>query len=141
MWSGSFSLTTRRVTAGELFSLLTDLNGWQNWDPEILWTRCEEVVGEGTPFLLKPKGGPVTKMKVTKYVPASVFEDVAYLPGAQMVTRHDFAESKQGLQITISIKVTGILSFLWSKIIARPQIEGSAEQINRLIETAVQERA
>jgi hypothetical protein len=141
MWSASFSLITRRVSAEELFSVLTDLNGWQQWDPEILWTRCEATVGVGTPFLLKPKGGPVTKLSVTKYVPPALFEDVAYLPGARMVTRHEFVASEEGLHITITITVTGILSFFWSRVIARPQIEGSEEQVNRLIEKAVHGRA
>jgi len=90
----------------------------------------------GANFLLKPKGGPETKLTICNFNKPNNFADIAHLPFAKMETIHNLSATSEGVKIELIIKVTGLLSFLWSKVIAQKQIDGGVQQINLLIEKA-----
>lgn len=136
MWKGKATITTKSASIEQLWATITDVKHWNVWDKDIEWTRVEEDVKMGTTFYLKPKDGPKTRLNVIEMDAPFCFADIAHLPLAKMKTRHVFTSVSEGVQIEIEVEVKGLLSFLWSKIIAQNQIKGAEAQTLHLIEYA-----
>lgn len=136
MWTKSFSTTTKEVTKVQIWKVLTDINNWNSWDNDIEWTKIDTEPKLNANFFLKPKGGPKTRLTISEFNKPNVFADVSHLPLAKMVTTHHLSDTPAGLKIEVTIQVTGLLSFLWSKVIAQKQIDGGLQQTEQLIEKA-----
>lgn len=136
MWKGIATIITQKATINQLWNTLTDIQNWNTWDHDIAWTSIKGPVKQGAEFYLKPKDGPKTKLHVSEYTAPNVFSDVAHLPLAKMRTTHRFTQTEQGVKIDIEVEVTGLLSFVWSRIIAQNQIKGAEQQTQNLIEKA-----
>lgn len=119
MWTKSHSVITKDVTKEQMWKLLTDIDNWKNWDKTV---ENSELLGEfkvGNYFLLKPKGGPKVKIKLIEIIENKKYTDETTFPFANMKGEHFFEETKDGLKITVTMSVTGILSFLWIKLVAK----------------------
>jgi len=57
---------------------------------------------------------------------------------AKMYDRHEFKETPEGLEITNTITVKGILGFLWVKLVAKKIAEALPSDMQKQIETASQ---
>lgn len=136
MWKGNVTIITQKATINQLWNTLTDIQNWNTWDQDIAWTSIEGPVKLGSEFYLKPKDGPKTKLHVSEYTAPNVFSDVAHLPLAKMRTTHRFTQTEQGIEIHIEVEVRGLLSFIWSRIIAQNQIKGAEQQTQNLIDKA-----
>lgn len=53
-----------------------------------------------------------------------------------MYVEHRIEESAEGLTLTVSIKVTGLLGYLWRKLVAENIARGVSEQTQKLLEFA-----
>ncbi len=136
MWHKSFATETNEVSASQIWTVLTDINNWKEWDKDIEWTEINGAASIRKDFILKPKGGPKTKLTITQFEKPYVFEDVAYLPLAKMYTIHSISETSNGIKIRVDVKIFGILSFFWGLVIGQNQIKGGPQQTKNLIEKA-----
>ncbi len=136
MWHKSFSTVTKDVTKEQIWKVLTDINKWNEWDKDLEWTELKGEAKLNTNFFLKPKGGPKTKLTISQFDKPNVFADISHLPLAKMHTIHTFTQTSEGLKIQVDIKILGLLTFLWSKVIGQKQIDGGLHQTNQLIEKA-----
>ncbi|MEO6868470.1 MAG: SRPBCC family protein [Ginsengibacter sp.] len=136
MWQKSFSTVTTEVTQEQIWKVITDISKWSEWDKDIEFTEINGDAKLNACFFLKPKGGPKTKLTISQFDKPHVFADVAHLPLAKMQTIHSLTQSGESLKIQVDIKVTGLLTFLWSKVIAQKQIDGGISQTNQLIAKA-----
>ncbi len=136
MWLKSFSVTTNKASIEQIWQVLTNINHWNTWDSDIEYTKLDGEAKLGANFLLKPKGGPETKLTISAFNKPNNFSDIAHLPFANMETIHTLINTGEGVKIEVTIIVKGLLSFLWSKIIAQKQIDGGVQQTNLLIEKA-----
>ena len=136
MWHKTFSTETQEVTRLQLWSVITDVNKWHEWDKDLEWIELKGEVKAGAIFFLKPKGGPKTRLTVTAMDKPGVFSDVAHLPLAKMHTIHTFTQTDHGVSIRVDVKISGLLTFLWSKVIGQKQIEGGPQQTQQLIAKA-----
>ena len=136
MWLKSFSVTTNKASIEQIWEVLTNINQWNTWDNDIEWIKLDGEAKLGADFLLKPKGGPETKLTISTFNKPNNFSDIAHLPFAKMETIHNLSNTSEGVKIEVIIKVTGFLSFLWSRVIAQKQIDGGVQQTNLLIEKA-----
>lgn len=116
-----------------LWETLADVTSWSRWNEDIEWTRIGGAAEQGKGFWLKPKGGPATRLTITVLQKPVEFTDVAHLLLAKMCTRHIFASTSGGVNITMIISVSGLLGFLWRRLVAEKEIAGAAAQIQRLI--------
>lgn len=128
MWYKSFTLTTREATCDQLWNTLTDVENWSTWDHEIDSVQLTGSMEQGATFHLKPKGGPRTRMTVDQFARPHRFADIAHLPLAKMETVHTFTETGEGVVIKVEIRITGLLTPLWARVIGEKQIEGGPEQ-------------
>jgi hypothetical protein len=119
MWKRNHSITVTTVSKEQLWKLFADVNSWHTWDEGIEYTQMDGPFKKGTQFTLKPKGGPKVKVELTDVQEPWTFTDVTYFPLAKMYDAHVFEDTPNGLKITNTITVTGLLGFLWVKLVAQ----------------------
>jgi hypothetical protein len=120
--------TTTPLPSKALFSAISAVEHWPEWDAELEWTKAQGAIRTGSAFTLKPAGGPKVAMEVVAAEAPRRFADVAHLPLAKLFTEHLFEERDGATRVAITIRVSGPLGFFWDRIVARKQAEGAAEQ-------------
>ncbi len=136
MWTKSHSITTRSVTKEQMWNLFSDVANWNKWDNGIDSSSLHSKFEAGHYITLKPAGGPTVKIELLEVVPCKRFLDRTNFPLAKMWDDHTFEETSQGLKITHTITVKGILSALWVKLVAGKMAAGLPADMQRQIEAA-----
>ena len=136
MWTKSHSVVTKDVTKEQMWRLFANVNEWHTWDEGIEYAKMEGKFERGNHFTLRPKGGPNVKVELLETVENKMFLDVTKFPLAKMYDEHLFEETPQGLKITNTITVKGILSFLWVKIVAQKIADALPSDMQQQIKSA-----
>ena len=136
MWTKSHSIVTKDATKEQLWKLFANVNEWHTWDEGIEYAKLEGKFEKGNHFMLRPKGGPNVKVEFLETVENKMFLDVTKFPLAKMYDEHLFEETSQGLKITNTITVKGILSFLWVKIVAQKIADALPTDMQQQIKSA-----
>ena len=136
MWTKSHSIVTEEVTKEQMWKLFADVNNWHIWDEGIEFAKMEGEFEKGNFFTLRPKGGPNVKVELLETVENKSFLDVTKFPLAKMFDNHTFEETPQGLKITNTISVTGVLGFLWRKIVAQKIVDSLPNDMQTQIKSA-----
>jgi hypothetical protein len=136
MWTKSYSIVTNEVTKEQIWSLFANVNNWPTWDNGIEFAKLEGKFEKGNYFTLRPKGGPNVKIKLLETVENKMFLDVTSFPLAKMYDHHVFEETPQGLKITNTITVNGILGFLWRKLVAQKIVDNLPTDMQQQIQSA-----
>jgi hypothetical protein len=119
MWTQSHSIVTNEATKEQMWKLFADVNNWKAWDSGIDYAQMEGKFEKGNFFELKPKGGSKVKIQLVETIENQKFVDLTTFPLAKMYGEHTFEETAGGLKITTTMKVEGLLSFLWVKLVAK----------------------
>lgn len=119
MWSKTYSITTNEVTKEQMWKLFADVNGWHTWDSGVENAQLNGQFEQGNHILLKPKSGPKIKIVLSKVVEKQLFITASPFPLGKIYHQHLFEETSDGLRISYTITVKGVLSFLWVKLIAQ----------------------
>lgn len=136
MWTKSHSIVAKDVTKEQIWHLFSDVNNWHTWDDSIEFARMEGRFEAGNHFLLRPKGGPNVKIAIQVAAPHHRFTDLTKFPLAKMTGDHLFEETPDGLRITNTITVTGLLGFLWVKLVAKKIADAMPEEMLIQAQTA-----
>jgi Polyketide cyclase / dehydrase and lipid transport len=136
MWAKSHSIVTKEVTKEQMWKLFADVNNWHTWDNGIEFAKLEGKFEKGNHFTLRPKGGPNVKVELLETIENNSFLDVTKFPLAKMYDNHTFEETKDGLKITNTITVNGILGFLWIKIVAQKIVDALPTDMKEQIKAA-----
>jgi hypothetical protein len=136
MWTKSHSIVTKEVTKEQMWKLFADVNNWHTWDEGIEFAKMDGKFEKGNFFTLRPKGGPNVKVELLETVENKSFLDVTKFPLAKMFDNHTFEETPQGLKITNTISVTGVLGFLWRKIVAQKIVDSLPNDMQTQIKSA-----
>jgi len=119
MWTKFHSIVTKDITKEQMWKLFADVNNWDTWDNGIEFAKLEGKFEKGNYFTLRPKGGPNVKVELLETIENKSFLDVTKFPLAKMYDNHTFEETNDGLKITNTISMKGLLGFLWVKIVAQ----------------------
>lgn len=136
MWKRTYSTVTKEINSQQLWKLFADVNNWHTWDKGIEFARLEGRFEKGNFFMLRPKGGPTVKIELIETIINRKFTDVTRFPLAKMTDEHLFEETKDGLRITNTLFVEGILSFLWIRLVANKIVQSLPEDIQTQIKAA-----
>jgi len=136
MWTKSHSIVTREVTKEQLWKLFANVNAWATWDEGVESAKIEGKFEKGNHFILRPKGGPTVKIKLIETTENKSFTDMTTFPLAKMYGEHVFEETPEGLRITTTMKVEGILGFFWRKVVAQPIVDALPKEMIAQIEYA-----
>lgn len=138
MWQRTFTTTTKETTAEALWDVLADVNNWKSWGPDLEWTRLNGPAATGKDFLLKPKGGPKTRITIVQCDRPSAFSDLSHLPLCKMRFVHTFVDTPEGVRIEMDLRMSGPLTFLWKKVIGAKQADEFPQHVRALIDAAKQ---
>ncbi len=119
MWTKTHSIVTKEVTKEQMWKLFADVNNWHKWDTGIEFAKMEGKFEKGNHFQLKPKGGPKVNIELVETIENKKFVDFTKFPLAKMYGEHTFEETPNDLKITTTMKVVGLLSFVWIKLVAQ----------------------
>jgi hypothetical protein len=136
MWTKSHSIVTKTVTKEQLWSLLSDVNNWHTWDESIDFAKMEGAFEKGNHFLLKPKGGPKVNIELIEVNKPFKFVDMTKFPLAKMYGEHTFEDTADGLKLTTTMKVEGVLGFLWRKLVAQGIVDALPSEMENQIKLA-----
>ena len=136
MWQKTYSVITKEVTKEQIWKLTTDIDNWKNWDNTVEDSKLLGDFKVGSFFMLKPKGGPKVKIKLIEIEPYKKFTDLTKFPLAKMYGEHFYEETKDGLKITVTMTVKGLLSFIWVKLVAKDIVDNLAEDVANQIKNA-----
>ena len=135
MWTTE---VTRKTTATKerVWALWTDVPNWSVWDKEVEYSELFGQFQIGTKGILKATGGPKTKFLMTECTKFKSFTDRSFLPLCKMDFVHTMTETNGGLEITHKIVMTGLMTFLFSKVIGDKIKIGLPVAVEKLVEIA-----
>jgi len=136
MWSKTYSVITKAVSKEQIWKLFADVNNWHTWDESVAFARLEGRFEKGNHFMFQPKGAPKLKIGIVEAIENQKFTDLTKFPLAKMYGEHTFEETPEGLKLTITMKVEGVLGFLWRKIVAQKIVDGLPKDVEKQIEAA-----
>lgn len=136
MWTKTYSITTKEATKEQLWKLFSNVNDWHHWDAGIEFAKMDSEFKKGNHFILKPKGGPKVKIELVETTKNKSFTDYTKFPLAKMYGIHAFEDTPEGLKVTTTMKVEGILSFLWIKLVAKGIVDALPVEMESQIKYA-----
>lgn len=136
MWTKSHSILTNEVTKEQMWKLFADVNNWHTWDNGVEFAKIDGKFEKGNHFIFQPKGGPKLKIGIVEATENKSFTDCTKFPLAKMYGEHTFEETTNGLKLTTTMKVEGLLGFVWRKIVAQKIVEALPVDMQQQIQTA-----
>lgn len=136
MWTKSHSIVTNEVTKEQMWKLFADVNNWHTWDKGVELAQIVGKFEKGNHFIFQLKGGPKLKLAIVEADENKNFTDLTKFPLARMYGEHTFEETANGLKITTTMKVEGILGFIWRKIVAQKIVDALPEDMQQQINSA-----
>jgi hypothetical protein len=136
MWTRSYSTVTNEVTKEQMWKLFSDVNNWHTWDQGVEFSMMEGKFEKGNHFMFQPKGGPKLKIQIVEATENKSFTDFTSFPLAKMYGEHTFEETPSGLKLTTTMKMEGLLGFLWRKIVAQKIVDDLPEDMIQQIKAA-----
>ncbi|MEQ9115451.1 MAG: SRPBCC family protein [Rickettsiales bacterium] len=136
MWKKSHSKIYKNVSISKIWNLWKDVNNWPKWHDDLEYCKLIGKFEKGNFFTLKPKGGPKVKIELLDVQPEKSFIDCTKFPGAKMYDTHKIEKTKDGIKISNEVRVEGILSFLWVKIVAKDVAASAPKEMDKIAELA-----
>ena len=136
MWIKTHSLTSTLVEPQQIWKVWSDINNRPQWDLDTEWAELKGPFEKGAVFRFKPKGGPKLSMTIIECVPNESFTDCFKIPFARLYGSHRMEKTLEGLKITTSIKVEGLLGWFLRKLVAEKVAAEVPEQTAMLLKLA-----
>jgi len=90
----------------------------------------------GNYFKLKPERAPAVKIELIEIEEGRKFTDCTRFFGAKMYDTHALEETADGLRLTNTLVVTGLLKFLWIKLVAQNVADTVPQEMDALVSLA-----
>ena len=119
MWTKSHSIVTKEATKEQMWRLFSDINNWHVWNNEIEFAKLEGKFEAGNHYVIQQKNGRTVKVKLLEVVENEHCLELGEFPLAKMYYDHILEETENGLKITGTITMTGLLSFLWVQLVVK----------------------
>lgn len=119
MWTKSHTIVTKDASKEQMWRLFTDVNNWHTWNNEVEYAKLEGKFESGNHYFIKPKKGQMVRVKLLEVTEYHHCLEEGRFPLAKMYYDHKLEEISEGLRITSTITVQGILSFIWVKLVVK----------------------
>src|SRR3990167_4981268 len=118
MWTRSHSKVIKGVDKEKIWDRWSDVNRWHEWVPNVEYCRLDNSFQQGSEFILKPKGGSPVTVQLVSVENNHKFTGCTRFFGATMYDTHEMHKDPEGIRLTVTLKVTGPLGFLWRMLVA-----------------------
>ena len=135
MWTTEHTITID-ASRESIWKVWTDVENWPSWDKGVEWCRLDGNFTKDATYTLKPVDGPEVKSRITDCQYLSRFADVSSLPLAKMEFEHEMLEVPGGVKITHRIRISGLTSFLFARVIGEKNAIGLPESMEKLARRA-----
>ncbi len=136
MWIRSHSKVYKDIKKEEIWRLWADVNNYVKWHDDLDYCKLEGPFAVGNYFMLKPKGWPAFKVAIIELIENQKFVDCTNLFGAKMYDIHELQETEEGLRVISTLKVTGLLSFLWVHLVAKHVANSAPKEMEAVVKLA-----
>ena len=133
MWSKTYSKKVTGLRLEHIWAIWADINNWHEWHDDIEYAKLSGEFAKGNKFILKPKKGPKVNIELIEVTPYTKFVDLTRFPLAKMYGIHEFIQNGDEIEIRTTMKVEGILSLIWRKLVAEKVAASEEQQTNSLI--------
>jgi hypothetical protein len=137
MWSKTYTKTVSGIKAEEIWRVWSDINQWHVWQHDIEYAKLNGKFEAGNTFTLKPKNASAVTIELVKVETNKCFIDLTCFPLAKMYGEHEFILHEDELEIKTTIRVTGVLSFVWRKLVAEKIAADEAIQTEQLVKRVI----
>jgi len=131
MWSKEVSIKINAARE-EVWKLWTDVPNWNTWDEQVISSNLDGDFKIGQIGELIPKGGPKSSYELVEVTPYKSFTSRSKLPLTKMDFIHEMKEVDGILILTHKVRITGVLSFLFSRIIGSKMVKELPHAMNKL---------
>jgi len=100
-----------------VFALWADAAAWPDWDPDLEEASLDGLFASGSRGVLKPRGGPRTRIELVDVTEPDAFTAVSRLPGCRMVFEHRIEAIATGCRVTHGVRFEGPLAFVFRRLI------------------------
>ncbi len=135
-WIKVYEVVTREATKEQMWKLFTNVNSWHVWNKEIKFAKIEGAFEAGNHYTIQPQKGPLVKVTLLDVVTQSRCLELGKFPLAKMYYDHTLEETTNGLRVTNTITVKGVLGFLWVLLIVRHIAAKMPEHVQQQIQIA-----
>lgn len=113
---GTASRKIENISKEKIYNLWTDVDNWSKWNENILDSKLIGEFKEGTFIKLAIKDAPKSKVKLLEIKRNKSFTYLTTFLLAKMYTTYEIIEENNHLELRASIKIEGLLSFLWKQL-------------------------
>lgn len=136
MWTRTYSKVFQGLDKAEVWRIWADVNNWPKWHGDLEYCKMEGDFVVGNHFMLKPKGVGAVKIVLTEIEPGYKFTDCTTFFGAKMYDTHTLEETPDGLKLTNTLVVKGLLQLLWVKLVAKNVAYTVPDEMEALVNLA-----
>lgn len=137
MWQQSYTITVPNLKPNQVWQVWADVPNRPAWDDDTQWAKANGPFENGTVISMKPKGWPkVVFMTIINCVPNQSFTDCTQFLFAKLYGIHHMQETANGLTLTTTIKITGMMSWFWRRIVGQDIVNTLPHQTAMLIKLA-----
>lgn len=133
MWIRTYSKVYKGLSKETVWKFWADVNNWPAWHGDLESCTLKGPFRKGNFFLLQPKGMKAFKIDLIDVEEGRKFTDCTTFFGAKMYDTHEMVETKEGLKLTNTLKVTGFLRFLWVKLVAKNVAATVPDEMDALV--------
>lgn len=131
MWAFQHQIKVKS-TKEKVWEIWSDVENWNSWDSDLLWSKMDDVFKVGSIGYLKPKSGPKTKFKITECSKNKSFTARNFLPLTKMEFIHKIKTVEGGIELTHKIVISGFLSFLFARVVGKNLAKGLPKAMGEL---------
>jgi len=137
---GTDTRIVENISKEEIYNKWSDINNWHTFNDDIEYEKLDGEFKEGNFFTLGLKGGQKFKIELIKVEKNKSFTDLTKFPLAKMYGIHEIIEKDGKIEMKATIKIEGLLSFLWEKLVAKGVADKLGDDMDRLIELIQNEK-
>lgn len=131
MWSKEISIKTK-ASKEQIWKLWTNVSNWNTWDDQVLSSNLNGDFKIGRIGQLVPKGGPKSNFELVEVTPKKSFTSRSKFPLTKMDFIHQIEEVEGEIILTHKVQITGMLTFLFSRLIGNKVIKELPYAMNKL---------
>lgn len=136
MWSKEISIKSLS-SKEQIWNLWTNVSNWNLWDDQIMSSKIHGAFKMGQTGELIPARGPKSTFKLIEVTKQKSFTSRSTLPLSTMDVIHEMREAEGELIITHRVEISGVLSFVFSKLIGNKIIKHLPNAMNELSNIAL----
>ena len=136
MWIREHSKFYPDVSPEAIWEIWVDINNWPSWHGDLDYCKLDGDFKVGNHFMLKPKGAPAVKIMLTEINEMQNFTDCTKFFGAKMYDTHSMEVKDNGVLLSNKLVVTGLLKWLWIKLVAKHVADTVQDEMDSLVNLA-----